>query len=156
MGKGSFIMSKESVLFLFYMFFLIIVIVSFYTALNKDVQGILQIDKFHERIFANNVYYNECLLFNDGRVHYGVLDLQKLNNFENCMKQEKYGVRFDLNYNNEVKSFVYNQDLLNAGIFCNVKKKNLLCSNYTYYVNVYDNGEIKKGEASLWLVSVNE
>ena len=154
--KGSFILSKESVLFFFYVFFLVVVVVSFKVALAHDASGILKAEKLHERIFANNIYYNECFLLKDERVHYGVIDLSKLNNenFGKCMKQGKYALRFNLFYENEIKTFTFNDELLNSEIFCNIKKKNLLCNNYTYYVNVYDNGEIKEGKANLWLVGV--
>ena len=156
MSKGSFILSKESVLLFFNIFFLIVVVVSVKVALAHDTEGILHVEKLHERVFANNIYYNECFLLSDNRVHYGVIDLNKLNsdNFQKCMNQGKYAIRFNLFYENEVKTLTFNDELLNAEILCNIKKKNLLCNNYTYYVNVYDNGEIKEAKANLWLVGV--
>jgi len=149
----AFNIGRESGLFFVYVFFLVIVVVSFNVAMSSVAAGRLDVVDLHEDVFVNKLFFEDCFLYENDRVNFGILDLEKINqeNFERCFAQPDFGLRFNL-YEEEIE-LEFNEKLIGKELFC-FDEKNFRCKNYSYYVNVFKDGRVESMVASLRMVGV--
>ncbi len=158
--KGMFNIKTEEALLLLVIpiIFLSLVLVAFLVIPSSYFK--LNTEEVNHFIIRDNILYSKgCLAYEDGRIHPGIVDINKFNpdRLQKCLglKENSYGVILGLEYGDEDMGIEVNEQMTDRVNFC-LSGGDFKCTYEEIYVLVNEDGGNKPGLLKINIVGFKE